>query len=74
MIMSGKKDAVLHQVNPYRHPWNPLLRHHFQPHRHAPDQPRRARIGVEDAYPDPRPGDAISVTYLMNVVTGIARR
>ncbi|MBO9343950.1 MAG: hypothetical protein J7454_18535 [Roseiflexus sp.] len=73
MIMSGKKDAVLHQVT--------LIDIHgtrfydiIFSHTDAPDQPRRARIGVEDAYPDPRPGDAISVTYLMNVVTGIARR
>jgi hypothetical protein len=73
MIMSGKKDAVLHQVN--------LIDIHgtrfydiIFSHTDTPDQLRRARIGVEDAYPDPRPGDAISVTYLMNVVTGIARR
>jgi hypothetical protein len=73
MIMSGKKDAVLHQVNLIDIHGTRFYDITFS-HTDTPDQPRRARIGVEDAYPDPRPGDAISVTYLMNVVTGIARR
>jgi hypothetical protein len=71
--MSGKKDAVLHHIQ--------LIDIHGTcfydivfAHTDAPDQMRRARIGVDDAYSDPRPGDDISVTYLMNVVTGIARR
>ncbi|WP_448542404.1 hypothetical protein [Roseiflexus sp.] len=71
--MSGKKDAVLHQVNLIDIHGTRFYDITFS-HTDTPDQPRRARIGVEDAYPDPRPGDAISVTYLMNVVTGIARR
>ncbi|MGB9750699.1 MAG: hypothetical protein C0183_08195 [Roseiflexus castenholzii] len=73
MVMSGKKDAVLHHIQ--------LIDIHgtrfydiIFAHIDAPDQARRARIGVDDAYPDPQPGDAISVSYLMNVVTGIARR
>ncbi len=73
MIMSGKKDAVLHQVNLIDIHGTRFYDITFS-HTDTPDQPRRARIGVEDAYPDPRPGDAISVAYLMNVVTGIARR
>jgi hypothetical protein len=73
MIMSGKKDAVLHQVNLIDIHGTRFYDITFS-HTDTPDQPRRARIGVEDAYPDPRPGDAISVTYLMNVVTGIAQR
>jgi hypothetical protein len=73
MIMSGKKDAVLHQVNLIDIHGTRFYDITFS-HTDTPDQPRRARIGVEDAYPNPRPGDAISVTYLMNVVTGIARR
>jgi len=71
--MSGKKDAVLHQVNLIDIHGTRFYDITFS-HTDTPDQPHRARIGVEDAYPDPRPGDAISVTYLMNVVTGIARR
>ncbi|MFQ3631645.1 hypothetical protein [Roseiflexus sp.] len=73
MIMSGRKDAVLHNIQ--------LIDIHGTrfydivfAHTDTPEQARRARIGVDDAYPDPQPGDAISVSYLMNVVTAIARR
>lgn len=40
----------------------------------SPDQQRTARIGVEAGYPDPQPGDRIGVSYLMNVVVGVARK
>lgn len=40
----------------------------------APEQAQAARIGIEDAYAHPQPGDAIGVQYLMNVVVGITRR
>lgn len=73
MIMSGKKDAVLHQVHLIDIHGTRFYDIMFS-HTDTPDQPRRARIGVEDAYADPRPGDTISVAYLMNVVTGITRR
>lgn len=73
MIMSGKKDATLRESR--------LVDIHgtrfydiAYTHDDAPGQVRTARIGVDDAYPDPRPGDSIVVAYLMNVVTGIARR
>ena len=73
MIMSGKKDATLREVR--------LIDIHgtrfydiTYTHDDAPAQARSARIGVEDAYPDPRPGDAICVNYVMNVLTGIVRR
>jgi hypothetical protein len=73
MIMSGKKDATLREVR--------LIDIHgtrfydiTYAHDDAPAQLRSARIGVEDAYPDPRPGDTISVNYVMNVLTGIVRR
>jgi hypothetical protein len=35
---------------------------------------RAARVGLESAYDDPQPGDQIRVSYLMNVVTALARR
>lgn len=73
MIMSGKKDAVLHQVTLIDIHGTRFYDIVFS-HTDTPDQPHRARIGVEDAYADPRPGDTISVAYLMNVVTGITRR
>jgi hypothetical protein len=52
MIMSGKKDAVLHQVNLIDIHGTRFYDITFS-HTDTPDQPRRARIGVEDAYPDP---------------------
>lgn len=73
MIVSGEKDALLHHIQ--------LIDIHgtrfydiIFAHTDTPDQMRRARIGVDDAYPNPQPGDDISVAYLMNVVTRIARR
>jgi hypothetical protein len=43
-------------------------------HDDAPAEQRTARIGAESAYADPAPGDAILVSYIMNVVSGIQRR
>jgi hypothetical protein len=37
-------------------------------------QMRAARVGLESAYDNPRPGDQIRVSYLMNVVTALVRR
>lgn len=73
MIMSGTKDATLHAVQ--------LIDIHGTrfydveyTHDDAPDQQRAARVGLESAYAEPRPGDQIRVSYLMNVVTALARR
>jgi hypothetical protein len=73
MIMSGKKDATLRNVR--------LIDIHGTrfydieyTHDEAPDLIRSARIGTESAYDDPRPGDTVAISYLMNVVTTIARR
>jgi hypothetical protein len=33
-----------------------------------------ARIGKEDIYANPQPGDAVRVSYVMNVVTRVQRR
>jgi hypothetical protein len=73
MIMSGRKTATLLEIR--------LVDIHgtrfydvAYAHEDAPTQRRTARIGVEDAYANPQPGDLISVGYLMNVVTGIALR
>jgi hypothetical protein len=35
---------------------------------------RSARVGKDDIYDTPRPGDAVRVNYTMNVVTGMERR
>jgi len=73
MIISGTKDATLQQIR--------LIDIHGTrfydigyTHDDAPEQLRTARIGIESAYADPQPGDALTVSYLMNVPTGIARR
>ena len=73
MIMSGTKDATLRTVR--------LIDIHGTrfydleyTHDDAPDNVRAARVGLESAYADPQPGDQIRVSYLMNVVTALARR
>ena len=73
MIMSGTKDATLRTVR--------LIDIHGTrfydveyTHDDLPGQVRAARVGLESAYDDPRPGDQICVSYLMNVVTALARR
>jgi hypothetical protein len=70
MIMSGRKEAVLLDIR--------LIDIHgtrfydiVYAHTDTPTQQRSARIGIEDGYANPQPGDQISVGYLMNVVTGM---
>ena len=70
MIMSGRRNATLREIR--------LIDIHgtrfydiTYTHDDAPTERRAARIGVEDAYPNPQPGDRISVGYVMNVVTGM---
>ncbi len=73
MIMSGTRDATLREAR--------LVDIHgtrfydlAYAHDDAPEQLRTARVGAEDVYPDPRPGDRVAVRYLMNVPVGVARR
>jgi hypothetical protein len=73
MIMSGTKDATLRTIR--------LIDIHGTRfydieyiHDDLPGQVRAARVGLESAYDNPRPGDQICVSYLMNVVTALARR
>jgi hypothetical protein len=73
MIISGKKDATLRQVQLVDIHGTRFYDVEYT-HDDAPSELRRARIGVESAYDDPQPGDIISVSYLMNVPTGITRR
>ncbi|MBK9713006.1 MAG: hypothetical protein IPO81_17105 [Kouleothrix sp.] len=73
MIMSGKRPATLRGVRMVDIHGTRFYDLEFT-HDDAPGQLRSARIGVEDAYDNPRPGDAVSVSYLMNVVTGLTRR
>jgi hypothetical protein len=73
MIISGTKDATLRAVR--------LIDIHGTrfydveyTHDELPGQVRAARVGLESAYDDPQPGDQVRISYLMNVVTGLARR
>jgi len=73
MIMSGTKDATLRAVR--------LIDIHGTrfydveyTHDDLPSQVCAARVGLESAYDDPRAGDQVRVSYLMNVVITLARR
>lgn len=71
MIVSGTREAVLHQVQAVSiH--GTILYDLVYTHRDE-TQARNARLGAESVYAEPRPGDAIRVSYLMNVATLIAR-
>jgi hypothetical protein len=72
MIMSGSRDGTLHEVFPvsiHGTIFYDLVYSHA-----GETQPRRARVGAESVYPDPKPGDTIKVSYLMNVATAVERR
>lgn len=72
MIMSGARDAVIDAVQPVSIHGTVL---YDLVYTHAGEaQPRRARLGAESVYADPRPGDAVRVSYLMNVATAVERR
>jgi hypothetical protein len=72
MIMSGARDAVLHEVHGvsiHGTIFYDLLYIHD-----GESQPRQARVGAESVYQNPQPGDAVRVSYLMNVATAVERR
>ncbi len=73
MFLSGSKEATLRDVR--------LVDIHgtrfydlLYAHDDAPTQLRTARVAVEDAYAEPHPGDAITISYLMNMPTSVQRR
>lgn len=73
MIMSGTKNATLRDVRLVDIHGTRFYDLAFT-HDDAPAQPRSARLGIEDAYAEPQPGDAITVRYLMNIPVGVTRR
>jgi hypothetical protein len=73
MIMSGKKDATIRDARLVDIHGTRFYDVEYT-HDEAPDLLRSARIGIESAYDDPSPGDAVVISYLMNVVITIARR
>jgi hypothetical protein len=72
MIISGSREAVLHEVQPISIHGTILYDLIYNHTDEA--QPRQARLGAESVYADPRPGDAVRVSYMMNVATAVARR
>jgi hypothetical protein len=72
-MLIGTHDATLHQaqrVDLHGTYFYDLIFVHLA----TPEQPRRARVSAESIYADPQPGDAIRVSYLMNVVASVERR
>lgn len=72
MIMSGSRDAVLQAaqaVSIHGTIFYDLVYLH-----EGESAPRQARLGIESLYAEPRPGDAVRVSYLMNVATGMERK
>jgi hypothetical protein len=71
MIMSGSKAAVLQAVQ--RVDIHGTLFYDLVYTHEGEAQPRQVRMGAESVYTDPKPGDKIHVSYLMNVATGVVR-
>lgn len=71
MIVSGTREAILHElqaVSIHGTILYDLVYAHI-----GEGQLRRARLGAESVYGEPRPGDTVRVTYLMNVATQVER-
>jgi hypothetical protein len=73
MLLSGSKHATLQQAR--------LIDIHgtrffdlVYSHDDEPERPRTARVGAEEVYDTPKPGDAIVVHYVMNVAVRVTRR
>lgn len=71
MIVSGTREATLHEVQAVS--IHGTILYDLVYSHVGETQPRRARLGAESVYAEPRPGDAIKVTYLMNVATAVTR-
>lgn len=72
MIVSGTRDAILHEAQPISIHGTMLYDLVYLHEGEA--QLRQARLGAESVYAEPRPGDAVRVSYMMNVATTVTRR
>jgi hypothetical protein len=72
MIVSGTRDAILHDVQPIS--IHGTILYDLVYLHEGETQPRQARLGAESVYAEPRPGDAVRVSYMMNVATAVTRR
>jgi hypothetical protein len=73
MILSGSKDATLRQVQLVSLHGTEFFDIVFS-HDDAPEQALRTRVGREAIYASPQVGDLVTIAYLMNIPTNIARR
>ena len=72
MIVSGSRDAIVQAIQSVNIHGTIL---YDLVYRHVDEaQPRQARLGAESVYANPRLGDAVRVSYLMNVATAITLR
>lgn len=46
----------------------------FYSHADTPDEIRHCQLPFDALYPDPKPGDPITITYLLKTVMSIRRR
>ncbi len=73
MIMSGSREATIQAIQTVDiH--GTIFYDLVYIHSGEGEQIRRTRVGAESIYTGARPGDAVRVSYLMNVVTGVARQ
>lgn len=73
MLMMGKQNAQISAVRLVDIHGTRFLDIEYC-HDDTPTTMRAARVGPESVYPNPRPGDQVVISYLMNVVTAITRR
>ncbi|MBX0329279.1 hypothetical protein K2Z83_16515 [Oscillochloris sp. ZM17-4] len=72
MIMSGSREATIQAIQGVDiH--GTIFYDLVYAHAGEEGQPRRARVGQESIYPGARPGDAVRVSYMMNVVIDVRR-
>lgn len=73
MIVSGTKAATLQQIQSVSIHGTEFFDVVFA-HDEQPEQLVRTRLGREAIYANPQAGDQVTISYLMNVPTDIARR
>ncbi len=73
MILGGSKSATLRQVQRVSIHGSEFYDLVYQ-HDEEPNQLRQARIGREQMYTDPQPGDAVTISYTLNMPTAINKR
>jgi hypothetical protein len=72
MIMSGSREATIQAIQTIDiH--GTIFYDLMYTHTGDDGVPRRTRVGAESIYAGARPGDAVRVIYLMNVVTQLER-